>query len=312
MKWAASTAAPKFRELLDGLNDGFARHLGRHLGAPIGIAAQHRLAGPQLLVDAGAARNAAGLHRLDSLPQQLARLDDGLVRWSEVLLAAIDDAAHSLLYGAVLHVDAVDTGEAFGALDLAVDQIVVRAVGLGAERHLVDMQWSVPEIALEPVFLIQRLVGDAVGPVEHHRHLVVDRYPGVAGVHRVTPFRLRRADLVEWQDELIGADVHLAVAERSDAGVLIAIFRDVHDQLRRLASNERVRGLETATGRILGDQPVHDRSVRGVEAAFQTLQPVAFLDHLGNVAMRLRHLRPREFRGRRLLVGRPHISPYDA
>jgi hypothetical protein len=69
-----------------------------------------------------------------------------------------------------------------------------------------------------------------------------------------------------------GADVHLAVAELSDAGVLIAIFSDVHDQLRRLASNERVRGLETATGRILGDQPVHDRSVRGVEAAFQTLQ----------------------------------------
>src|SRR5215468_3270225 len=150
----AALAAPGFQELLDGLDDGLARHLGRHLGAPIGIAAQHRLAGPQLLVAAGTARNAAGLHRLDSLPQQLARLDDCLVRRSEVLLAAIDDAAHSLLYGAVLHVDTVDAGEAFGALDLAVDQIVVRAVGLGAERHLVDMQWPVPKIALEPVFLI--------------------------------------------------------------------------------------------------------------------------------------------------------------
>src|SRR5262245_64679936 len=156
MKWAASTAAPKFRELLDGLNDGFARHLGRYLGAPIGIAAQHRLAGPQLLVAAGAAWNAAGLHRLDSLSQQLARLDDGHVRRSEVLLAAIDDATHSLLYGAVLHVDAVDAGEAFGALDLAIDQIVVRAVGLGAERHLVDMHWAVPETSLDPVCLMHR------------------------------------------------------------------------------------------------------------------------------------------------------------
>src|SRR6516165_6193650 len=109
----ASTTAPGFQEHLDGLDDGLARHLGRHLGAPIGVAAQHRLAGPQLLVAAGAARNAAGLHRLDSLPQQLARLNDGLVRRSEVLLAAINDATHSLLYGAVLHVDAVDAREAF-------------------------------------------------------------------------------------------------------------------------------------------------------------------------------------------------------
>src|SRR5262245_66515232 len=130
MKWAASTAAPGFRELLDGLDDGLARHLGRHLGAPIDVAAQHRLTGPQLLVAAGAARNAAGLHRLDSLPQQLARLDDGLVRRSEVLLAAIDDATHSLLYGAVLNIDDVDDGEGFGALEFAVDKVDVSAHGI--------------------------------------------------------------------------------------------------------------------------------------------------------------------------------------
>jgi hypothetical protein len=68
------------------------RGISRVISARQSASRQHRLAGPQLLVAAGAARNAAGLHRLDSLPQQFARLDDGLVRRSEVLLAAIDDA----------------------------------------------------------------------------------------------------------------------------------------------------------------------------------------------------------------------------
>jgi hypothetical protein len=56
---------------------------------------------------------------------------------------------------------------------------------------------------------------------------------------------------------------------------------------------------------------MHDRRVRGVEAAFQRLQPVALLDDLGHVPMRLGRLGPGKFGGRRHALGRPQIGPYD-
>ena len=104
----------------------------------------------------------------------------------------------------------------------------------------------------------------------------------------------------------------LAVAERADAGVLVAVVGDVHDQLRRLAAHERAGRLEAAARGGLAQQPVHDRRVRGVDAAFQPLQPVALLDHLGDVAMRFRRLRPGEFRQRRHVLHRAEIGPDDA
>src|SRR5437763_16415423 len=52
-----------------------------------------------------------------------------------------------------------------------------------------------------------------------------------------------------------------------------------------------------------------DRRMRGVDAAFQCLQPVAFLDDLGDVPARLRYLGPGEFGRRRHLVGRAEIGP---
>src|ERR1044071_6351888 len=57
---------------------------------------------------------------------------------------------------------------------------------------------------------------------------------------------------------------------------------------------------------------MHDRRVRGVDAALQRLQPVAFLDNLRDVPAVFRHLSPGEFRRRRHLVGRAEISPYKA
>src|SRR5580704_8103274 len=56
---------------------------------------------------------------------------------------------------------------------------------------------------------------------------------------------------------------------------------------------------------------MQDRRVRGVDAAFQCLQPIAFLDHLGDVAARLGHLGPGEFGWRRHLFGRAEIGPDD-
>ena len=49
--------------------------------------------------------------------------------------------------------------------------------------------------------------------------------------------------------------------------------------------------------------------MRGVDAAFERLQPVALFPHLRHVAVGFRHLRPFEGRRRRHLVARPHIGP---
>jgi len=112
---------------------------------------------------------------------------------------------------------------------------------------------------------------------------------------------------------MVGTDVDIvAGVERADAGVLIAVVGNVDHQLRRLAAHERVGRLDAAALGTVGQQPVQDRRVRRVDAAFQRLQPIALLDHLGDVAIGFRRLRPSEFRQRRDLLGRAHIRPHDA
>jgi len=49
-----------------------------------------------------------------------------------------------------------------------------------------------------------------------------------------------------------------------------------------------------------------------VETAFEPLQPVALLNDLADVPVRLQHLCPGEFRQRRDLLGRTHIGPDEA
>ena len=114
---------------------------------------------------------------------------------------------------------------------------------------------------------------------------------------------------MERHDEMVAADVHLRLAERPDAGIEIAVIGDVDDELRRLAADKRARRLDAAARRVVGQQAVQDRRVRGVDAALQRLQPVAFLDDLGDVPALFRHLGPGEFRRRRHLVGRAEIGP---
>src|SRR5216684_8493573 len=83
------------------------------------------------------------------------------------------------------------------------------------------------------------------------RSLVIHRDPDVAGVHRQPRFRARRPDLMEWHDEMIGADVHVRIAERPDAGIKIAVIGDVDDEVGRLAADKRARWLDPAARRIV-------------------------------------------------------------
>jgi hypothetical protein len=73
--------------------------------------------------------------------------------------------------------------------------------------------------------------------------LIVDRHPDVARIGRETALRLRGADLMERQNEMIGTDVPLIGAERSDPNVLIAVIGDVDDEVGRLGAHIGVDGL---------------------------------------------------------------------
>ena len=134
----------------------------------------------------------------------------------------------------------------------------------------------------------------------------------MTGIGRQSRSRARRANLVERHDEVIGPHVDVALAERPHPGIEIAIVGDVDAQGRRLAAHERARRLQSAAGRVVGEQAMQDRRVRSVDAALERLQVVAFLDDLGDVTSRFRHLGPGELRQRRHFIRRPEISPDDA
>src|SRR5689334_19610143 len=112
-----------------------------------------------IVAGAGAGRIATLLHGDDRRAQHAPRLADRLVGRSQMLFRAIDDAAHRLLQGAVLLVDAVDTAVALGTLHLAVEAVIVRPVLLRAERLLIDEIRAVADAVFAPVPLGQRLVG---------------------------------------------------------------------------------------------------------------------------------------------------------
>ncbi len=219
-----------------------------------------------------------------------------------MLLAAVDYGAHAFLDSAVLGVDPVDPGERLVFLHLAIQEVVVPPVGLRAEGRLVDVGRTVSGAALHPILVIERRVGRAVVPVVDHRGAVIHRDPDVPRHRGAARVRLIGADLVKRQDEVIGADVHLALVERPDAGVVITPVRQIDDERGRLPPNERVLRADARPARVGRDEPVQDGRVRGVDAALERLQPVALLDHLRHVTVRRRRLGPGELGQRRLEV----------
>ena len=102
------------------------------------------------------------------------------------------------------------------------------------------------------------------------------------------------------------------IAQSADAGVAVAVIGNVNLQLRRLPLD--VRGVDAQAGmsRVRSQSPVQDGGMGGIDAAFQRLQPVAFLNVLGDMTVGVRHGRPLEFGRRRRMLRRPQIRPDDA
>src|SRR5882724_11838440 len=109
---------------------------------------------------------------------------------------------------------------------------------------------------------------------------------------------------MELHDEVIGAHEGYFTRPRVNASVAVAIAR--HDNFHRRCTTSRPAA-GGANGR--SERAVQDLGMRGINASFQGLEPVALLHHLGHVAMRLRYLGPGELGERRLQLRWSHVGP---
>src|SRR5438067_8806201 len=100
---------------------------------------------------------------------------------------------------------------------------------------------------------------------------------------------------MERHDEVIGSDEGYLARPGVNTSVTVAIVRHVNFHRRCTTSRPAASG---ANGSSEG--AMEDLGMGSINAAFQALQPVALLNHLGHVAMRLRHLGPGELGRRRL------------
>src|SRR6266540_5216591 len=66
---------------------------------------------------------------------------------------------------------------------------------------------------------------------------------------------------------------------------------------------------ESGPGGFVRQGSVQEGRMRVVDGPFESLQPIAFLPHLRQMAVILRHLRPFEFGQSRNLLRRPQIGP---
>src|SRR2546426_2803268 len=109
---------------------------------------------------------------------------------------------------------------------------------------------------------------------------------------------------MERHDEVIGADEGYRTRPGVKASVAVAIARHVNVHRRCTTSRPSAGG---ANGRR--ERAVEDLGMGGINASFQGLEPVALLNHLGHVAMRLRDLGPGELGERRLQLRWSHVGP---
>ena len=251
--------------------------------------------------------------------QELAAgVHDGHIGAGQVFARPVDDVAHTFLHRHVLGVDAVDAAEGFGFLHGAVNHPVVGAVDPGAEVVLhMFRAASVAAVHFHPFLGLNGVVVGQV-PVPDHHAVVVHWHPHMAGGEEADGARfaavaaLAGADLVERHHEVVGAHVAALVAQGTDAGVAVAVVGKVDFQFGRAALDVGGIDAEAGVGGIGAEGAVQDGGVGGVDAAFQGLQPVAFLDVFGDMAVGFRHGGPLEFGRGRHMFRRAHIGPDDA
>ena len=212
-----------------------------------------------------------------------------------MLGAAVDDRAHALRHRLVLQRDRRDASERPRPLRLTVDHVVVRAIGRRppARERVAGRLHELRDVHPVPLLAgLQRLQGiEADRP--HHRVVVVERHPDMAG-HALEP--AGREVRVEGKQVLRDAPVVVL-------GVLLPLGA-VHHAVRHVDEMESrvavvvVHAVVVLRAAILGGvkASMEEVEVGGVDIPFQPLHPVAFAQHRGDVPMLGRHQRPLQLR----------------
>ena len=144
--------------------------------------------------------------------------------------------------------------------------------------------------------------GRMIGEEDAERVVVVHRHPGVAA--QVGKFRLRRHQRIERHHELVDAPIELLVAE-------LPLRRDAHAKILPDAFEGRPQVAlgEPFVDLALGVDPaVQNGRMRGIDFAFQRLQPVAFLH--AHRDLRRSPPEPDSIRRSAAAAARPSPDPY--
>ena len=154
---------------------------------------------------------------------------------------------------------------------------------------------------------------DGVPPQRpHHRVVVVQRHPDVAGHQAV---RTAGEERVEREEEVADAPVGRRRVSAGLAGLDVAVAPPVHDAVARGHHVEPGRvlpppGVDGVRGAF--EHAVEEPGVGRVDVAFQRLHPVAPAEEGRHLALLVRHVHPFEMGEGRRLGARAHVRPDHA
>src|SRR5215813_15527807 len=159
---------------------------------------------------------------------------------------------------------------------------------------------AITTATLQTVFFGQRLVPEAIHPVPDHAILVIHRHPEVPRGPRTHALALQAEllwpDLRKGHDEMVGAHIGLTVLQRSNPSIAVPIVGGINFQRRCPTPDKWTRERNPRPGSRGGNVTMQDRRMRGVDTAFQGLQPVALLYDFRDMTMALGHVRPLKMR----------------
>src|SRR4051794_37723316 len=201
----------------------------------------------------------------------------------------VRDCAHTLLDGRVLRGDARHAKESLGALDLAIEPVVVRAIGARPPRaagrggHRETRGWRQVDTGshagMVALFVLAQRPLGVPGEAPRHGGSVVHWHPGEAAHAR---FRVLAAATVERVVER-----HHEVRDTPVVALLVGDTSRANAQAIRRFEQRKVRTLVEAVplarahaARIHVEWRVQKAGVTGVDSALDSLHPVALLDAL--------------------------------
>src|SRR6266478_5154378 len=233
---------------------------------------------------------------------------DAFLRGDEIFLGAVADRSHALLQRGILDRKAGNTAECLARfLSRAINQVVIvlireRSIGAGDifAMHACPLAHGVDFSARERADGVKVVApGPAILVINWSPEVAVDRMIAARGDHGEARHHPRR-----------NAPIVIAVLGVAPGADIESAWL-LHDLKIGLNVGEVVFIALGALEQRIGPEvaAMQEGHMARVDASLHGLQPIAFLKALGDEALLGGNGGELPFRQRRLLLGRPHISP---